>query len=278
MRRIVLAATLLLAACNAAFAWGSSGHSIVGEIAQRRLDPAAQKGIAELLGPGASLASIGSWADDVRASDPTTTRWHFVSIPGSAPTYDPARDCKLIEGQGDCIIAAIDRDMAAVACPALSVEQRARALKFLVHLVGDLHQPLHAIEDERGANGVEVTIVTQEGVHGDLPFNANLHQAWDETLIDKTTWSWGGFVDRLEAGWLKTADKTMVNAGTTVDWANDSHRLAIGLIKSVPTNIVLDDAYRKAHLALLDQRLGLAGLRLATMLNAAFAAGRCPAP
>ncbi len=110
------------------------------------------------------------------------------------------------------------------------------------------------MEDERGANGVEVTIVTQEGVHGDLPFNANLHQAWDETLIDKTTWSWGGYVDRLEAGWLKTADMATVNAGTTIDWANDSHRLAIGLMKSVPANIVLDDAYRKAHLALLDQR------------------------
>jgi hypothetical protein len=278
MRRIVLAATILFAACNAAFAWGSSGHSIVGEIAQRRLDPAAQKGVAELLGSGASLASVASWADDVRASDPTTTRWHFVSIPGNVQTYDVARDCKLIEGQGDCIIAAIDRDMASVACPTLSLEQRARALKFLVHLVGDLHQPLHAMEDERGANGIEVTIVTQEGVHGDLPFNANLHQAWDETLIDKTTWSWGGYVDRLEAGWLKTADMAAVNAGTTIDWANDSHHLAIGLMKSVPSNIVLDDAYRKANLALLDQRLGLAGLRLATMLNTAFAAGRCPAP
>ncbi|MGH6645250.1 MAG: S1/P1 nuclease, partial [Bradyrhizobium sp.] len=80
MHRFVLAAALLLAACNAAFAWGSSGHSLVGEIAQRHLDPAAQKSVAELLGPGTSLASIASWADDERSRDPTTTRWHFVSI------------------------------------------------------------------------------------------------------------------------------------------------------------------------------------------------------
>lgn len=278
MHRIVLAAALLLAACTAALAWGSSGHSIVGEIAQRRLDAAAQKGVADLLGPGASLASIASWADDVRANDPTTTRWHFVDIPGSAATYDSARDCKMVEGQGDCLIAAIDREMASVACPALSVDERARALKFLVHLVGDLHQPLHTIDDQHGGNGVKVTITTQEAVHGDLPFNANLHQAWDETLIDKTTWSWGGYVDQLENGWLKTADLTPAKAGTTIEWANDSHRLAIELMKTVPANIVLDDTYRKDHLAMLDRQLGLGGVRLAMMLNNAFAAGRCPAP
>lgn len=277
MCRILTAAALLLAACDAAFAWGSSGHSIIGEIAQRRLDPAAREGVAELLGPGASLASVASWADDERSRDPATTRWHFVSIPGSAMGYDAARDCRNVEGQGDCVIAEIDRDMASVACQGLSREQRARALKFLVHFVGDLHQPLHAIDDERGANGVEVTVVTREGVHGDLPFNANLHQAWDETLIDKTTWSWGGYVERLENGWLKSADAQAANGGTTIDWGNDSHRIAVELMKTVPANIVLDDDYRKAHLALLDRQLGLAGLRLAAMLNTAFAAGRCPA-
>lgn len=65
------------------------------------------------------------------------------------------------------------------------MEQRERALKFLVHLVGDLHQSVHAIKAERGGNGIDVTVTTQEGVNGPLPFNTNLHSAWDATLTTR---------------------------------------------------------------------------------------------
>ncbi|WP_292442910.1 hypothetical protein [Mesorhizobium sp.] len=62
-------------------------------------------------------------------------------------------------------------------------------------------------------------------MNGDLPFNTNLHSAWDAALIDKTAWSWGSYVKRLENGWLKTADTAAVSAGTTAEWANESHRM-----------------------------------------------------
>jgi hypothetical protein len=276
MRRLALTVALLLAAMNAAFAWGPSGHSIIAEIAQRRLAPLTLQHVADLLGSGASLASIASWADDERVRDATTTRWHFVDIPRMAPGYDPARDCALDPAHGDCIIAAINRQLNAIACPSLPLESRQRALKFLVHFVGDLHQPLHAIGEE-GGNGVKVTLVTQEGVNGTVPFNTNLHAVWDGTLIDKTVWSWGSYVERLDNGWLKTADVNSVTFGTAIDWANESHQLAVNIMRSVPANGVLDDEYRRANLPVLDAQLGRAGLRLANTLNDSFATQRCPA-
>ncbi|WP_271894044.1 S1/P1 nuclease [Candidatus Phyllobacterium onerii] len=145
MRRIALTVALLFAATNVAFAWG---HSIIAEIAQSRLTPLTLQRVADLPGSGSSLAPIASWADDERARDKTTTRWHLVDIPRIAPGYDPARDCVLDASDSDCIIAAINRQLSIVACPSLPLEPRQRALEFLVHFVGDLHQPLHAIGEE----------------------------------------------------------------------------------------------------------------------------------
>ncbi len=147
MRRIALTVALLFAATNVAFAWGPSGHSIIAEITQSRLAPLTLQRVADLPGSGSSLASIASWADDERAGDKTTTRWHLVDIPRIAPGYDPARDCVLDASDSDCIIAAINRQLSIVACP-LFHSNHASALEFLVHFLGDLHQPLHAIGEE----------------------------------------------------------------------------------------------------------------------------------
>lgn len=263
----------LVLGTSSACAWGGSGHAIIGEVAQRNLAPVAAAGVAELLGSGASLASIGSWADDERARDPSTARWHFVSIPLSAAEYDPLRDC-VAETTGDCILAEIERERATVACETAPLAERQRALKFLVHFVGDLHQPLHTVLEARGGNQIAVTVVTREKVNGDDPFNTNLHAAWDGALIDKTVWSWGTYLERLETG------PAEVNAsllqGTPVDWANESHAVAARIVANIPANFVLDDVYRVAALPDLDRQLTLGGLRLATVLNDAFEARLCP--
>ena len=107
------------------------------------------------VGPGAPR----SWADDERSRNPKTTRWHFVDIPLAVDTYDPGRDCALHPDEGDCAIAAIVREQLIVGCAARPQAERARALKFLVHFVGDLHQPLHAIKEKRSGNDVPVTVV-----------------------------------------------------------------------------------------------------------------------
>src|SRR5262245_20855642 len=145
---------LAAAQSTSAFAWGQEGHSIVGEIAQRELTPAALAAVSQILGSGASLASVGSWADDYRAANhPESFRWHFVDIPATADAkYDRTRDCKDVPGMGDCVVAEIDRLKKVLADPAMPAKDKVEPLMFMVHFVGDMSQPLHCAE--RTVNGM----------------------------------------------------------------------------------------------------------------------------
>jgi len=147
--RVVLVVAALALIPSDGLAWGRDGHQVIANLAQSRLSPQARKGVAALL-HGATLASVSTYADNYRNNHPETARWHFVNIPLTADHYDPARDCAL-SPQGDCIIAAIDRFSAILADASRPDDERAEALKFLVHFVADLHQPLHATtNNDRG--------------------------------------------------------------------------------------------------------------------------------
>jgi len=91
-----------------ALAWDQEGHSIVAEIAQRRLNAAAAQAVEQVLGRGYSLASVASWADDVRETAPETYNWHFVDMPIGSSQYDPATQCAP-DPKGDCVVAELDR-------------------------------------------------------------------------------------------------------------------------------------------------------------------------
>src|SRR5262245_53366941 len=109
LARIVIPACLvLLATPNRVWAWGQEGHSIVAEIADLNLSALARSQVNALLGQNASLASVSSWADDIRDDRPETYNWHFVDVPKDADSYDASRDC-LDTSHGDCAIKAIER-------------------------------------------------------------------------------------------------------------------------------------------------------------------------
>src|SRR6266851_5110578 len=148
MKAIGLAALLAVVACGQGHAGGPEGHSIVAEIAQRRLSPQAAAAVDSVLGRGHSLASAATWADDVREARKSTTRWHFGDMPIASDRYDPATQCEA-SPEGDCVIAELERlrnDLRCAPDPAAKQE----ALKFAVHYLGDIHQPLHTVADERG--------------------------------------------------------------------------------------------------------------------------------
>jgi hypothetical protein len=198
----------LVAVCAAAvlpmenaYSWGQEGHSIVAEIAQHRLNPAATQAVTQLLGPNVSLASISSWADDVRGARPGTYNWHFVDIPGSQTDYVPARDCQPTSA-GDCIVNELMRLRTELRCGATDTIRR-EALKFAVHFVGDVHQPLHAIGDKKGGNAVPIHgAIHGQTCTGSCPIetdSANLHALWDSGLIHRTVWDWGAYVRRRQA-------------------------------------------------------------------------------
>jgi hypothetical protein len=262
-------ALLLLAlAASRALAWGADGHSIVAELAQRRLTPAARFEVERLLGPGVSLASVASWADDVRPARPETFNWHFVDIPVRHDGYDATVHCTPTPG-GDCIVAALERERAILACRAGDGARR-DALRFAVHFVADLHQPMHTVDEEQGANGIKVDVEIRAGKCPKCSprrTQDNLHAVWDTTLITQTAWNWGAYVTRLEVGWLASPEARGADAGTPVDWVLATHRAAARAWDWLPDGRLIGDDYYARAIPVIDQQLSLAGIRLARFLN-----------
>jgi hypothetical protein len=257
-----LAASLCLAVPQPALAWGASGHAIVAELAQRRLEPGPLAKVKALLGGEVSLASIASWADDVRPHETETSNWHFVDIPYDASRYDPARDCQE-SPRGDCVIQAIGRLRGVLADGSQSREARARALKFLVHFVGDIHQPLHCAErsHDRGGNDVMVFFFGNR---------VALHAVWDTSIIDKRVFNWGEYVRYLEEEWFPKEDAAKLAKGGPVDWALESHAIAVKVVYAIPGDFNLGEDYYKKALPVVDRQLAAAGVRLAKLLNEAL--------
>src|SRR5690349_12908753 len=148
---VVIVLTLLLPA-HSALAWGPDGHKIVADIAESRLTPQAKAAIADLLGgtDDTSLASIANWADSIRRDREETAPWHYVDIPYEMSGFDPQRDGK----DGNNVIAKLQEFANVLNDRKASREQRAEALKFIVHFMGDLHQPMHCVErnGDKGGN------------------------------------------------------------------------------------------------------------------------------
>lgn len=279
LKRLTLyfVATLITAGHLApAWAWGQEGHSIIAEIAQRRLTPKAAGQVELVLGRGHSLASVASWADDVRGARPETYNLHFVSIPVAESGFDADKHCHP-SPKGDCIVAELDRLKTLLNC-APTPEGKRDALRFAVHFLGDVHQPMHVVNEARGGNDIKVSVEIggqictgkciprkQEG--------ANLHAVWDTTLITQSFWNWGAYVEFLETQWLP--GKEHLGSGTPLDWALQTHAAVQSVWSLTPTDLKLTDSYYKQVRPVLDQQLALGGIRLAHFLNEAYSLGQC---
>src|SRR5262245_11333168 len=220
--RIFIAALLLIASLGGnARAWGPEGHVVIAMVAEDRLTPQTRQAVRKILS-GALLATAALFADEYRVTHPETFRWHFVDIPFEAAGYDEARDCEVLTN-GDCIIHAIGRAKALIKDPKTKPFDRADALKYLVHYVGDLHQPFHAIErkhadgsGDEGGNLVKVKFFSAD---------TNLHALWDYGLILQTGRTAEDYVALLKQQ-LASMDESTWRTGTTVDWALESHTAA----------------------------------------------------
>ncbi|HKV73616.1 MAG TPA: S1/P1 nuclease [Gemmatimonadales bacterium] len=242
--------------------WFDFGHRLVADIAARRLTPAATGAVRDLLG-GQSMADVASWADEVRGARRETAPLHYVNIPLAAAQYDSANYCP----GGECIIAAIARYRAELADAQASPVERTEALKFLIHLVGDLHQPLHVSNHgDRGGNTVDVTFYDEA---------ANLHKVWDGMLLEHTRLDEAEYLARLERQ-MSGFKLDQVERGTVIDWAMEGHARAARIAYRIPANRVLGDAYEQADLPVADSALIEAGVRLARVLNEALVNYRPP--
>jgi hypothetical protein len=289
MRQLILVVLLFGATASEAGAWGEEGHSIVAEVAQRRLSPTAAEAITGILNadPNAhryttpTLASISTWADEVRYNGTQkneTYNWHFVDIPRLDTHYDSATECPKENPElGDCVINELARLRNELRCA--TGEQQLRALKFAVHFVGDIHQPFHTIWENLGGNTISVKLAFKGTTCSNNSCSTppdNLHKVWDTTLVRAMEYNWPTFVDDLEKGWLKGDVANKDHEDDPVKWAEAAHDEALTRNIWVENGATLDQAYYDHATYLVTQQLGLAGLRLARYLNDALGSTQCP--
>jgi len=233
---------------SVAFAWGSDGHKIVAMLAEVQLLPTARKEVDRLLAqePGATLASISTWADEHR--NPATAAWHYVNFPRGDCNYQPERDCP----DGKCVVAAIDRQIEVLRTPG-DDEKRLTALKYVVHFIGDINQPLHAgFGDDRGGNSYQL----QAFMRG-----SNLHAVWDTGLIKSLQQENEQIVKSLLVRPLPL-QKTVFNSASI---AMESCRI-VSQPGFYPDRLVTPE-YVDRYVPVMAYQLALAGNRLAQVLN-----------
>lgn len=257
-----------------AAAWGAEGHRLIAALALPALQPTARAELGRLLAlePGSSLESIATWADEHRA--PQTARWHYLNFPRGDCRYEAARDCP----GGACVVAAIERQAALLRSGA-DAAARLHALKYLVHLVGDVHQPLHAgLAEDRGGNRYQVQGFGR---------GSNLHALWDSGLLRQRPGGAAALGAELMAeqrAELQSEAKLQAvsarpsarpaalplpeleAAGDPAQWAMESCRI-VAAPDFYPSGHKVDSSYAEAQETRLRSQLRRAARRLARVLN-----------
>jgi hypothetical protein len=240
---------ILFAVCFQMFAWGPTGHRVVGEIAERHLTKKARKKVKAAL-EGESLAMCSNWMDFIKSerSYDSLSSWHYVTIP-SLDKYHHEGELK-----GD-VIQAIDRFIRELESKEYSVDEKF-ALRCLVHLVGDIHQPLHVGNGEdRGGNQVKVKWFGRK---------TNLHRVWDSDIIDNQKISYTEY-----ANWINVTEKDQVakwQEASIMTWVEESISYRES-IYDLPEEGKLGYRYNYDHIEQVNLRLVQAGIRLAGVLN-----------
>ena len=249
---------------SASMAWGPAGHRMVATLAENRLDAGTHAEVQHLLGvlSATSLADIANWADEMR-SDPAqrelsraTSRLHYINFSDSRCVYDAARNC----ARGQCVSAAINHYARVLGDRQAADTTRADALRFLVHFVGDAHQPLHAgYRSDRGGNTHQVRFNGK---------GSNLHAIWDSQVLASRRLRWNDYARRLERSPV-SGDA----GGNPVDWVGQSCRIT-GNEGFYPHGRTIDKAYLDRMRPIAERQIVLAGQRLAEILQRSLAQTR----
>lgn len=238
-----------------AHAWGKKGHRIVGEIAQANLSAEAKKGVSTLLN-GETLSRVATWADEIKSNrhyDNSHT-WHYVNYPFGKEYFDQKRDAK-----GD-VIEALYKMEEILKNKTATPTQKSEALKFLVHFMGDLHQPMHVgSADDRGGNLTKVDWFGKE---------ISLHFLWDEELVNLEELSFSEYAVYLNK--FTTVEKTTLAQGNFLDWAIET-RSYRDLVYELGEGNKVGYEYQYKVKSAMEESLRRGGLRLARIINGVFA-------
>jgi hypothetical protein len=269
-------AGIMLISSSAVFAWGNTGHRVVGEVATRFLEIDVLVKANKIL-KGQSLARVSTWPDEIK-SEPTTYQytynWHYTTW----QTDDHDHSENEEDTSTGFLLKSINEQLAVLADPHASDDQKAFALKFVVHLVGDVHMPLHVgAGTDQGGNLCKVTYMGR-------PYN--LHSLWDEGMIDFTNLSYTELSKFVSEG-RTVAEVKAIRKGSVVDWALESKNIVASLY---PADVIpsteqmsilnyckkdvlpeempkLSYEYAYKFMPIIEKRLYEGGVRLAMLLN-----------
>lgn len=289
MRGIFIAAAVASLSPVPAFAWGYEGHEVVAAIAQSYLTPQAAANVDGLLAADTDtltrrdMISRATWADAWRgAGHRETAQWHYVDLEldhpdlKSACNGEPAPDHPASAGPSqDCIVDRIIAFQRELSNPATPQPERILALKYLLHFIGDLHQPLHVSDNhDRGGNCVRVSLGG--------PRTTNLHSYWDTVVVEELDTSAKRLAARLR-GQITPAQARQWATGNVRDWAMETYAVskAFAYWPGAPSGcdydaapISLPTGYEARSRKVAAEQLERAGVRLAAVLNKALTSRR----
>jgi len=303
-----------LATAPTAEAWGCRGHETVAALAEKHLTPQAKQALLALLTANPidpqlkrycgqtgldTFVDSSTWADDERGREPATAPWHFIDIPLGVTQGPAQKFC----GAGGCVLQAITDQLAILKDKNAPGPKRAAALRYIIHFVGDLHQPLHgSTNSDRGGNCVPVKYFGRNPHDRNNSYTPNLHHVWDTEIPESQMQGAdpAEFADTLDAA-FQTSLAAWQQGGMQLDaWAWESHDHAletaygalgkpIAAEPDVPINSCADDnnigdrmlhkhiviaaVYRDQAAPVVEERLAQAGIRLAMILNDAAKSG-----
>lgn len=271
---LVLAGAAATFLPSPAFAWGKTGHRVVAAIADTQLSGLARAQVDQILGRGQSLADVANWPDEMRSApgefwQKTATPWHYVTLNGIVYDHAPP--------EGDAL-EALGHFSKVLQDPNATFADKQLALRFIIHLVGDLHQPLHVGKCcDRGANDVKVKWFGK---------STNLHAVWDSQLVDDEQLSFSELADKLERH-MSNQDVIKWWDVNPRDWISESGEIRDTLYPAAPKpakgkkakkgEVAVPDlsySYVYKFTPVMERRLSQAGVRLAAYLNTIFAEPR----
>jgi len=265
----VLIICLILLASPMLISWGVTGHRTIGRIAENHLSANAKAAVLALLG-NETLADASTWADEVRSQPEyqQTAPWHFLNLPLglSYPDFE-----KQVEGMsGDNVYSALQKCEHALGDPGTSRAQQIEALKFIIHFVGDMHQPMHISRaEDKGGNTIQLNY---EGN------GTNLHSLWDTRLLEHQGLSDVQLAEKYDQATPQQIKQWQ--SDPPLRWIWESYEISSRLYAEIDAmnSRSIGDAYYEAHIPIVADRIEKAGIRLAGVLNAIFKNGGGSAP
>lgn len=235
--------------------WGPTGHRVVGKIADQYLKGKTKREIRRLL-KRKSLAFVSTFADEIKSDRRYNEfyTWHFINMPFDTNYQESEKNPR-----GD-LVTGIEHCKQVITNKNSSDEDKAFYLKLLIHLIGDLHQPMHiALKEDKGGNDFKVQWFYKD---------SNLHRVWDSEMIEEYNMGYNELAENADI--LTKKQVKFLQQGSIIDWVNETHQLTKKVYESAKPDENLRYRYSYLHFNTVRKQLQIGGIRLAKVLNDLF--------